>query len=151
MQAPRYRSNVAAILQRNTGEILSGKRSDQVSCWQFPQGGVKPGETLEGALQRELEEEISLRPKNVVIGKRKGPYRYLFDPERKKEGFDGQEQFYFLVDLLPGTAQPNPATADPEFSELRWIEPASFQLDWLPPFKREVYRAVFADFFEIAL
>jgi putative (di)nucleoside polyphosphate hydrolase len=151
MQAPRYRSNVAAILQRDTGEILIAKRADQMDCLQFPQGGVKDGETLADALRRELKEEISLRPKDVVIGEQKGPYRYLFDPERKKEGFDGQEQYYFLVNLLPGAAQPDPATPDPEFSEVQWIKPEAFQLDWLPPFKREVYRAVFADFFEITL
>jgi putative (di)nucleoside polyphosphate hydrolase len=68
MQAPRYRSNVAAILRQDTGEILIGKRTDQVNCWQFPQGGVKPGETLEDALRRELEEEISLR--RAIAGER---------------------------------------------------------------------------------
>jgi hypothetical protein len=32
---------------------------------------------------------------------------------------------------------------------VRWIEPAAFELACVPQFKREVYRAVFADFFDV--
>ena len=38
-----------------------------------------------------------------------------------------------------------------EFSAYRWIEPTEFDLDWLPEFKREVYRQVMKDFFDLSL
>ena len=38
-----------------------------------------------------------------------------------------------------------------EFGAYRWILPAEFDLDWLPAFKREVYREVMRDFFQVEL
>ena len=68
-------------------------------AWQFPQGGVKKSETAREALFRELEEELSLTPMHYRVVESKGPYRYLFPPGRTKEGFDGQEQTYFLIEF----------------------------------------------------
>jgi putative (di)nucleoside polyphosphate hydrolase len=36
-----------------------------------------------------------------------------------------------------------------EFSQAQWIEPADFQLEWLPDFKKETYRKVLRDFFAL--
>jgi putative (di)nucleoside polyphosphate hydrolase len=150
MQNSLFRPNVAGIVRRSDGRILIGERSDRVGCWQFPQGGIHSSETPEEALQRELGEEISLPSNCYRVTDRHGPYRYLFLPNRKKEGFDGQEQIYFLVDLLPH-GEPSPHTPDPEFQTLRWIWPHEFEISWLPPFKREVYRQVMSDFFQVQL
>ena len=38
-----------------------------------------------------------------------------------------------------------------EFQAYRWIFPDEFDLDWVPNFKREVYRQVIRDFFGIKL
>jgi putative (di)nucleoside polyphosphate hydrolase len=146
--SPIYRPNVAAIIRRNDNKILVGERSDIPGSWQFPQGGIKPRETPEEALERELLEEISLPGESYRIIERKEPYRYLFDQGRTKEGFHGQEQIYFLVELLPGH-QPNHETSDPEFRALRWILPPEFNIEWVPPFKREVYRQVLSLFFGV--
>ena len=43
------------------------------------------------------------------------------------------------------------ATEHPEFRAQRWIMPAQFRIEWLPEMKREVYRAVFADFFGLKM
>ena len=56
----RYRSNVAAILQRADGKILIARRSDYPESWQFPQGGVGKGESAQDALSREVAEEVAL-------------------------------------------------------------------------------------------
>lgn len=146
--SPIYRPNVAAIIQRNDNKILVGERSDIPGSWQFPQGGIKPRETPEQALERELLEEIGLPGEAYRIIERKEPYRYLFAQGRTKEGFHGQEQIYFLVELLPGY-QPDHATGDPEFRALRWILPSEFNIEWVPPFKREVYRQVLSLFFGV--
>jgi putative (di)nucleoside polyphosphate hydrolase len=148
LNMPAYRLNAAIILQNSNGEILVCERSDWWGCWQFPQGGVKKGETLLDALYREVEEELGLKPTDYRILASKGPYRYLFMNGRKKDGFDGQEQHYFLAELT------NPKSAirfegSHEFRAARWLPPASYDLDWIGPMKREVYASVFRDFFGI--
>jgi putative (di)nucleoside polyphosphate hydrolase len=145
---PIYRPNVAAIIRRSDNKILVGERSDVPGCWQFPQGGIKPRETPEQALERELLEEVDLPGGSYRIIERKGPYRYLFDKGRTKEGFHGQEQIYFLIELLPGF-EPRHEASDPEFRALNWIVPSEFDIEWVPPFKREVYRQVLNLFFGV--
>ena len=56
-----YRPNVGIILLNHRNEVFWGKRVKQHS-WQFPQGGIKHGESPEQAMFRELHEEIGLRP-----------------------------------------------------------------------------------------
>lgn len=144
----RYRPNVAFILRRSDGRILICERSDFPGSWQFPQGGLKGGESAIDAVRREVREEIGLRPRDYVIAETRGPYRYLFATGPNRKGYDGQEQTYFLADL----ARPEPEIcledADSgEFRDTRWIFPGEFDLAWLPPMKAEVYRVVFRDFF----
>ena len=55
-----YRPNVGIILINNRNEVFWGKRVREHS-WQFPQGGIKPGESPETAMYRELYEEVGLR------------------------------------------------------------------------------------------
>jgi len=148
LNMPAYRPNAAIILRNSAGEILVCERSDWWGCWQFPQGGVKKGETLLDALHREVEEELGLKPSDYRVLSSKGPYRYLFINGRKKDGFDGQEQHYFLAELI------NPQVAirfegSHEFRAGRWLPPASYDLDWIGPMKRDVYASVFRDFFGI--
>ena len=67
---------------------------------------------------------------------------------RKKDGYDGQEQHYFLAELTI----PEPVIrleGSDEFRAARWLPPSSFDLDWIGPMKREVYTSVFRDFFGI--
>ena len=151
MAFPRYRSNVGAILKRADGKILIGERSNVAGAWQFPQGGVKKSETAREALVRELKEELSLVPGHYRVIESKWPYRYLFPPGRTKENFDGQEQTYFLIEFTGADSNINVTTDEPEFARFRWIEPSEFRIEWVPRFKREVYRNVFSDFFGIVL
>jgi putative (di)nucleoside polyphosphate hydrolase len=145
---PVYRPNVAFILRNAAGEILVCERSDWPGCWQFPQGGVKPAESLPDALAREVEEELGLLPHEYRILTSRGPYRYLFANGRKKDGCDGQEQHYFLAELV--NAQPAIRfDGAHEFRDARWLRPESYDLDWIAPMKREVYTQVFRDFFGI--
>ncbi len=145
--AIRYRPNVAAIVRNAAGEILVCERADRAGAWQFPQGGIDPGETPAQALVRELREEISLEPEDLRIVTRHGPYRYLYPDGFTKRGCRGAEQIYFLVELTGALEKVNVATEHPEFRAAKWIAIEDFDLSWLPLAKREVYRAVFRDFF----
>jgi 8-oxo-dGTP diphosphatase len=54
---------VAAIIERD-GRVLICRRTPEQSHalkWEFPGGKVEPEETPEGALARELEEELAIR------------------------------------------------------------------------------------------
>jgi putative (di)nucleoside polyphosphate hydrolase len=147
--ADQFRPNVAAIITNDAGRILVGERIDVPGSWQFPQGGLEPGEHREQGLARELVEEVSLRRGDYEVLERRGPYRYRFPAGYTKKGFQGQEQTYFRVRLLVGETCVQVATAHPEFRTVRWIEPVEFSTAWLPEMKRAVYRQVFADFFNV--
>ncbi len=145
----RYRLNVAGIIRKEDGKILVCERIDVVGAWQFPQGGVQEGESVLAALKRELREEISLRPSDYEVRERRGPYRYLFPKGIKKKDAHGQEQTYFLLDLVADPSVVDVNTATPEFRAVQWVEPTKFDFRWVPPMKQDVYRAVLHDFFGV--
>lgn len=146
-----YRHAVAAILQDRSGRILICERADTPGGWQFPQGGIEPGETPAAALAREVLEEISLPRKSYSIAAVRGPYRYRFPAGITKKGFHGQSHHYFLLRLRGPKSLINPAAANAEFRRARWIRPVEFDLNWLPPMKRRAYRCVLRDFFGTTL
>jgi len=147
---PVYRKNVALILRRQTGEILVCERSDFENSWQFPQGGAKHEESALDALAREVSEEISLPTESYTVVDQKGPYRYLFRSGYRKEACDGQEQTYFLADLVE-EAHHLICVDGLEFTRFKWVIPSSFQLTWVTPIKRDVYVQIFRDFFGVVL
>ena len=143
-----YRPNVAAILQRENGDIFVAERIHINGAWQFPQGGIDSGEDAETALFRELEEEIGVKRVMLEIVQRRDGYRYAFSKGRLKYGiFGGQEQAYFLCRFTGTDADFNLDATHREFARYQWIKPAEFKLDWVPKFKRHVYRQVLMDFF----
>lgn len=152
----RYRPNVAALVVNQQGMLLVCERANVPGAWQFPQGGVDPGESLREALHREIREEIGLSPGHYeVLGKREG-YRYLYPPDvrsrkLRKHGSHGQEQTYFLIRLKAKAPEIDVNQKPREFRDHQWIKPEDFRIDWLPEFKRDVYREVMRDFFQVAL
>lgn len=152
----RYRPNVAALVVNPAGNLLICERATIRGAWQFPQGGVDEGETPEQALFREVREEIGLQKSHYEVAGRRDGYRYLYPTHArakkvKKHGSHGQEQTYFLCELKPGAPPVNVKQKHPEFRAYRWILPIEFDLDWLPDFKRDVYREVMRDFFQVDL
>ncbi len=146
-----YRPNVAAILRNpETGRIFIGERIDHRGSWQFPQGGVDPGEDLISALHREVEEEIGIGKQFYQLIACRTDYRYKFPGGKLKKGrYCGQTQTYFLCDFTGRDEDINLATHVQEFSQFRWIDPHEFDLGWVPRFKRPVFLRVFRDFFGI--
>lgn len=143
---------MALLLLDADDRLLICERDGSPGAWQFPQGGVDPGESLEEAILREVREEIGLPPTAYEILRSKGGYRYVFPPEvrkRKKGDWEGQEQTYFLCRLADGAPRIDVNQKPREFRDYRWIKPRKFDLKWLPKWKRAVYREVLRDFFEV--
>lgn len=149
-----YRPNVAALMLNRKGKLLVCERYRKKGAWQFPQGGVDKGEKMIKALAREVEEEIGLPWDSYKVLERRGGYTYLYPDQVKKQKtyFDGQEQTYYLCRLKKSAPDIDlDWHKNPEFGRHKWIWPENFKLKWLPEFKRQVYRAVMLDFFDVRL
>jgi putative (di)nucleoside polyphosphate hydrolase len=138
-----YRPNVGIILANQRNEVFWGKRIREHS-WQFPQGGIKRGETPEQAMFRELQEEVGLMPDHVrIIGRTRDWLRYDVPQNwvrREWRGhYRGQKQIWFLLRLVGRDSDVClRASEHPEFDAWRWHD------FWIPletviEFKRNVY------------
>ena len=59
-----YRANVGIIVADGSGRVLIGGLVGR-NGWQFPQGGIRPEESVEDAMYRELNEELGLVQEDV--------------------------------------------------------------------------------------
>jgi len=139
-----YRPNVGIILTRPDGQLLWARRIRQ-DAWQFPQGGIRPEETPEQAMYRELEEEIGLEPRHVdVLGSTRGWLRYRL-PERFIRRHQtplcvGQKQVWFMLRLVGEERFVRlDLSSRPEFDNWRWVD-YWHPLSEVVPFKRTVYK-----------
>ncbi len=139
-----YRHNVAIVIQRPDQRVFWARRVRDPG-WQFPQGGIRPGETPEGAMYRELQEETGLGAACVeIVGRTPHWLRYRL-PKRFQRHHQhplciGQKQIWFLLrftgsDELFHLDRSTPA----EFAEFRWVD-YWYPLHHVVPFKRGVYR-----------
>ena len=99
-----FRSNVGIIISDGMGKLLWTKRIKQ-NAWQFPQGGIDDGESIETALHRELYEEVGLEASDVdILGCTKDWLRYRLPKNMQRKNssslFVGQKQKWFYLKLL---------------------------------------------------
>jgi len=139
-----YRPNVAIVLTNHKNQVFWGKRVKE-HAWQFPQGGIKPGESPEEAMYRELQEETGLHPQHVKILGRTRDWLHYNVPthwvKREWRGtYRGQKQIWFLLRLVGRDSDISlRASGHPEFDAWRWHN------YWVPlesviDFKRDVYQ-----------
>lgn len=140
-----FRPNVGIIVLNARGQALWARRVGGKDAWQFPQGGINPGETPEQALYRELYEEVGLTRDQVsLIACTRGWLRYRLPQRlirRRSEPLCiGQKQKWYLLKL---EAQESSISFDngykPEFDHWRWVS-YWHPLSKVVTFKREVYR-----------
>lgn len=140
-----YRPNVGIILCNRKNKVFWGKRVKQ-PWWQFPQGGIDPGETPECAMYRELREEVGLNPDQVrILGRTREWLRYQVPDHWLRHGsrgnYKGQKQIWYLLRFIAGdwNVHLRGSSVKPEFDAWRWVD------YWVPlelavEFKREVYQ-----------
>lgn len=144
-----FRPNVGIILLNHRNQVFWGKRI-RTHSWQFPQGGIKHGESPEQAMFRELHEEVGLLPEHVrIVARTRDWLRYEvpqhFIRKDARGHYKGQKQIWFLLQLMGRDCDMNlRASTHPEFDAWRWHE------YWVPletviEFKRDVYQLALSE------
>jgi len=146
-----YRPCAGVMLLNRDGLAFAGQRIDTtMEAWQMPQGGIDPGEEAGDAAIRELEEEIGVGPDKVeLVAQAPGEFYYDLPDDLVgkvwKGKWRGQRQTWFLYRFLGDDFDINLATAHPEFSTWRWVDPHELP-KLIVPFKRKLYEDVIAAF-----
>jgi len=147
-----YRLGVGLMLFNRHGLVFAARRLDTAEAWQMPQGGIDEGETPRQAALRELEEEIGTG-KAEIIAESRDWLTYDLPAELVgkvwKGRFRGQRQKWFALTFTGEDADINIATEHPEFTDWRWV-PFDQLVELIVPFKRELYKAVVAEFEPVA-
>lgn len=144
-----FRPNVGIILLNHRNQVFWGKRI-RTHSWQFPQGGIKQGESPEQAMFRELHEEVGLLPDHVrIVGRTRDWLRYEvpnhFIRKEARGHYKGQKQIWFLLQLTGRDSDMNlRASTHPEFDAWRWHE-YWVPLDTVIEFKRGVYQMALSE------
>ena len=117
----KYRKTVVGVIYQS-GEFLLVKKSHWINRWDFPQGGVNEGESLESALNRELNEELGTNKFRYINNTRIIKSKVFFPDTLKKyeyKGFIGKELFYFVV---PFTGDKNSISLSKELIDKKWCD-----------------------------
>lgn len=145
-----YRLNVGIVLSNRDGRLFWARRIGQ-EAWQFPQGGIRAGESPEQAMFRELTEETGLLPEHVrVVASTSRWLRYQLPKRLVRRGRKpvciGQKQIWYLLRLVgsDGCVRLDHSPR-PEFDRWRWVS------YWQPlkevvSFKRPVYQRALQEF-----
>ena len=112
---------VAALIQSD-GKLLVCQRKRGTSfamMWEFPGGKVKPGETLEQALVRELKEELGAK---ATIGSEVYRTQHCY-----AELGEPIELVFFQANVEPSSVR------NLVFEQILWCDPSSLpELNFLP-------------------
>ena len=120
------RPNVCMIILNSENHLLLGERYGEEGIWQFPQGGVEDGGSLEENVYREIEEELGIGRSSVeIIMKLSATHEYDFatPPPYAIGKWRGQSQTFWLVRFSGHDSEINVMGESPEFSSIRWCTP----------------------------
>ena len=143
-----YRKGVGIMLFNKESKIFVGKRLDNQSAWQMPQGGVDGNENVVETAQRELQEETGITSIQIIKQSKK---QYKYDLPESVRGriwkgkFKGQEQTWFLVKFLGEDREINLQQKQPEFKDWKWVPIGELE-SLIVPFKKDLYREITEEF-----
>lgn len=151
-----FRSNVGIIIVNADKKLFWAKRRGQ-EAWQFPQGGMHPGETPEETLFRELDEEVGLKPSDVEIIATTERWLYYRLPQdliryHSRPLCIGQKQKWFLLKLLTDETHIclDMPGHKPEFDGWRWVS-YWYPIKHVIAFKKGVYVKALKEFAHFVL
>jgi putative (di)nucleoside polyphosphate hydrolase len=148
-----YRPGVGLMLFNGQGLVFTAKRIDTSgAAWQMPQGGIDDGEQPRQAVFREMKEEIGT-DQAELLAETSDWLRYDLPTALVgkvwKGRFRGQTQKWFALRFTGRDCDIDIRTEHPEFDDWRWTRFDQL-LDLVVPFKRDLYRAVMAEFAPVA-
>ena len=145
-----YRLGVGLVIFQSDKEIFTGRRLDNTSAWQMPQGGMDENEVPLETAYREMFEETGIsKDKVALVGITKKWYRYDLPSEIQSRfwggKYRGQSQKWFLFKFIGEDTDINISTKMPEFCEWRWSSIDDL-IEKIVPFKMELYKKVLEEF-----
>lgn len=142
--APKpYRPNAGAVILNARGEALAGERLNMPGAFQYPQGGIDPGEDALDGARREVYEELGLQL-NSAAPLHTVPDWLLYDfPEglggKLAHDYSGQKQKWFFFFWDGPLEELNLDAHEREFSRVIWMRPDALARQ-IVEFKRPIYR-----------
>ena len=145
-----YRLGVGLVIFQSDKKIFTGRRLDNTSAWQMPQGGMDENEVPLETAYREMFEETGISKDKVsLVGITKKWYRYDLPSEIQSRfwggKYRGQSQKWFLFKFIGEDTDINISTKMPEFCEWRWSSIDDL-IEKIVPFKMELYKLVLQEF-----
>lgn len=106
--------SAGGIVFNSLGQVLIAQNSRPDGRWQFPKGHVEPGQTIEEAALREVEEETGIKAK-IIDKVGESEYSLTFDKQTRPK-----KVTFFLMEYLSGDTDDH----DDEMAEVGWYEVA---------------------------
>jgi putative (di)nucleoside polyphosphate hydrolase len=136
-----FRPCVLGVISNERGEVLIAERMEPRGAWQFPQGGIDPGESPEVAIRREIFEELAISAIQIISRARE-PVRYEFPPNMTgsiAQKYRGQEQIWFHLRCHPSISPDLEKATDKEFVAYTWVS-VQEALTRIVDFKKSAYK-----------
>jgi putative (di)nucleoside polyphosphate hydrolase len=143
-----YRNGVGVMLVNKNKKIFVGKRIDNRSAWQMPQGGIDENENPIDAVKRELKEETGISSITII---KKSKKIYTYDLPNYLLGkiwkgkFKGQKQIWFLALFTGKDEEIDLDQKNPEFKKWKWANIDELS-DLIVPFKKKLYQELVEEF-----
>ena len=122
----RQRTIVCPVIQ-NEGEYLLCKMASDRGVfpgqWALPGGGMEPGETMETALRREIQEELG---DALHIAEVK-PWAFRDDVRTKTYPDGTSEEIYMIYLIFDCVSTNRDITFNEEFQDIIWVQPEALK------------------------
>ena len=146
-----YRRNAGVVVVNTDGLIFAGQRADHSApAWQMPQGGIDPGEGVEQAALRELEEETGIAARlTTPLARTPQWLAYDLPPDLAQRmwggRYRGQVQKWLAVRFDGNDDAIDLDAHHREFSTWCWMRAGELERA-VVDFKRPIYRYLFTLF-----